>query len=179
MIESISMSTTSEVKEFVVDFRSDIENCWDEATANTKWRHWSPSEHTAASHGQCGPTALLLHELLADTFPNEVFSIAAGRVRLLGARGLRMALETHLWVDRQSLKYEETEVLDATADQAQGIILPPQVTASYDELEDQGIMYIPRRHFDTPDALYRTYNNAEARNRTAILRERYHALKLH
>jgi hypothetical protein len=171
------MKIALEVEKFIADYRSDIERCWDDTTANTMWRDWSPSEHTVASHGQCGSTSLLLHELLTNNFPDENFYIAAGEVRLLGVSGLCSALDSHVWVDRRAPEYKAITVLDPTADQIDEVNFPPQIIATYDELMNQGILYTPLMHFLTSDEFYSACDHSEARMRTDILRENYAALK--
>ena len=129
------MDTEKKIRNFVNSFRDNVEPYW---TPELLWEKFKKTPDTSNSAGYCGPSSVLLWEELRKAFPEEVFSVAVGRVY---SNSEEWVHGKHVWVVWHH-KLKSATIIDVTADQS-GKINTKIIFENVDELARKGINYIP------------------------------------
>jgi hypothetical protein len=160
------VSIEQAVTEFTAHFREIIQQAWNDRTAHPGYRPLPAG--FPASYGQCVSTSHILFGELQHRFPAEDFRLVRGRVLALDDATPRPVIDPHVWIGWQHADLDRSGVIDATADQAAGAVLPPHLVAAHDALRRRGIIYHAYRIFDDLDDLEAQCAKNEPRVRERI-----------
>lgn len=107
------------------------------------------------SLGQCAVSSIVLLRQLRHDYPYRRVRLASGDVWAVRNQGLSSVMSDHVWVEdvpsalqNRPEELDQYWIYDVTADQAQGIDLPPLVIASYERLVARGLLYRAWNFYD-------------------------------
>jgi hypothetical protein len=139
-----------EITPYVRWVREQIQDVWDDDTAHPN----APTRWTASA-GHCGLlSVILLPELWEGWWEWEGrFLIAHGNVEALINGRLQTVIDGHTWIIGEHEDPRcDLDIIDGTADQAEGIELEPCIVAPAGLVGAMGIKYVQEDTYDTVEA---------------------------